>query len=128
MKYTYLAMSTEIVKHRTHFCLLESIRFFFETWEDLGTYNEGQSRWCVCALMGKVYILGGFKELNGYTTNSCIEFNTNDCHWRKMSEMNGVREYSACSIFEGKVEVSGVVDGDEDIELKTVEVFDHVAE
>ena len=73
--------------------------------------------------MNNVYVIGG---LIGYNrTNSCMDLNIKDNIWRRIARMKEARYVSACSVFEGKLVVSGGVGS---VYLNTVEAYDHVAD
>ena len=52
-------------------------------------------------------------------------FNPADCSWKEVAEMNESRYNASCTVFEGRIVVSG---GDNFGQiLNTVEAYDHVA-
>ena len=79
-------------------------------------------RFCACSFMGNAYILGG--NYNWVTLNSCLKINPADCSWKEVAKMNISRSNASCTVFEGKIVVSG---GDNNGLLNTVEAYDHIA-
>ena len=71
-------------------------------------------RFCACAFMDQIYIIGGMAEgvdeiiydEDDYT-DLCMEFDTKYNKWSQVARMNEVRSYAASAVFEGKVVVSG---------------------
>ena len=51
-------------------------------------------------------------------------FNPADYSWKEVTEMNESRSYASCTVFEGKIVVSG---GYNNGLLNTVEAYDHIA-
>ena len=95
---------------------------------EMPVYRE---EFCVCAFMGNIYIIGGVLYPTGSTidhwcmrpTNTCLRFDTNGNEWKQIAGMNGSRLLSACSVFGGKIVVSGGTPMED-----TVEMYDHVAD
>ena len=60
----------------------------------------------------------------GRYTASCVVFCTKMLEWKEIPEMSQPRRNSACSVFEGRIVVSG---GNNNYEiLNTLEAYDHV--
>ena len=96
------------------------------TWKHVTHVVDNRSFFCFCSFMDNVYIIGGIMGnfIRGNGTATCFEFNTKSLKWKIVSKMNDVRESSACSVFEGKIVVSGgYYNGNG---LNTVEAYDHV--
>ena len=53
-----------------------------------------------------------------------ISFDTKSISWRKVASMNKSRASAACTVFEGRVVVSGGRSFRKSLELKTVEAYD----
>lgn len=62
-------------------------------------------RFCVCAIMDKMFIIGG--RITCVITEACSQFDTSDCTWKEIANMNQARLLAACVFFEEKVIVSG---------------------
>ena len=100
------------------------------TWEYVGRMYNDIKRFCACAFMDQIYIIGGMAQgldVQIYDeddyTDLCMEFNTKYNKWIQVARMNEVRSYAASAVFEGKIVVSGGNFG----EIKnTVEAYDRV--
>ena len=101
---------------------IEKYSNFTKTWEIVGHMPDVRFNFCACSFMGNAYVLGGFIQVE--ILNSILKFNPADCSWKEVAEMNESRCYASCTVFEGKIVVSG---GYNDRSLNTVEVYDHVA-
>ena len=97
------------------------------TWEYVAEVPDDRECFTACSFMDSIYIVGGYVRHS--TTNTCVEFNTKTLQWKVISNMNEVRTRLACSVFEGRVVVSGGLRGSIFINdlLNTVEAYDHVA-
>ena len=80
---------------------------------------------CACGFLDKVFFVGG--NLEEEITDTCIQFVTKDYTWKDVASMNEARFSAACTVFEGRVVVSGGLNNN-DITLNTVEAYDHVAD
>ena len=78
---------------------------------------------CVCSFMGNTYVLGGFTQQK--PINTCLMFCPTDCSWKEVAEMNVSRYIASCTVFEGKIVVSGGLNNNG--RLTTVEAYDHIA-
>ena len=87
------------------------------------------NRWhhCVCPFMNKVFVIGGSNQ-PGKALNYCLEFETKDCSWKEVAGTIDPRDHPACAVFQGKLVVSGGMDTDTRDYVKSVEVYDHVAD
>ena len=88
-------------------------------WEKLADMYDGCFNYCACSFMDKVFILGGS------LSSSCIEFNTTTRKWRQVARMKESRRNSSCTVFEGRVVVSG---NSSFLTASSVEAYDHIAE
>ena len=74
--------------------------------------------------MHNIFIIGGCADdEDGATTNSCFQFDTSDCSWKKVCGMTVAREWAACAVFQGRIVVSGG-HGDDYDDLDSVESYD----
>ena len=69
--------------------------------------SQGHRDFCVCALMGKIYLIGGHNYEDGGVTDACLEFDPNDYTWRERARMVEERSHPAGVTFEGRIVVSG---------------------
>ena len=79
----------------------------------------------VCVFMGKVYLIGGTTSYVERMMGKCFEFNPVSRNIQQVKEMNAPRRAAACTVFEGKMVVSG---GNSGVTGRTVEVYDHVTD
>ena len=101
---------------------IEKYSDFSIAWEIIAHLPDERVDFCVSSYMGYAYVLGGCFQQE--TINSCLMFNPGDCSWKEVAEMNETRCYASCTVFEGKIVVSG---GFNIETLNTVEAYDHVA-
>ena len=120
--------------------------------DEINRLYGNNKEFCICVLLDKIYLIGGNNNAEGIT-DKILEFDTKTFRWKKKARMQERREGPACSIFEGRIVVSGglqyhdiedntgEISGDESndngnyydshdyfIAVKTVEVYDHVAD
>ena len=100
------------------------------TWEYVGRMYKDIKKFCACAFMDQIYIIGGINEdldeemfIEDRYTDLCMEFNTKYNKWSQVARMNEVRSYAASAVFEGKVVVSGGNTDDIKILLKRTTVL-----
>ena len=80
---------------------VDSLEELANVWCDYEDYVE----YCVCALMGKIYLIGGY---DGETiTNQCIEYDPKDNAWGEVASMREKRERPSGAVFEGTIIVTG---------------------
>ena len=103
---------------------VDKYSFITDTWEHVADMTDNRTRFCACAFMHNIFIIGGMPY---YNINSCLTFGTKDNKWKKVQRMNEARIDAACTVFEGRVVVSGGYNGEQD-SLNTVEVYDHIAD
>ena len=102
-----------------------------KTWTNVA--KMGCNRWshCVSAFMDKVFVIGGVIDQKNdscslTTTDSCLQFNTEDYSWKEVSSMNERRNRAACAVFEERIVVSGGCNPY--LSSNTVESYDVVAD
>ena len=77
------------------------------------TGTNYRERYCLCAFMDKILLLGGSWEtiINGWTTSiytdSCLQFDTKHKKWKRIAGMNETRAHAACAVFEGRIVIAG---------------------
>ena len=86
--------------------------------------SEDHNWFCACGFSDKVYFIGG-SDSHHNTIATCTQFDTKDYTWKDVASMNEARYRPACTVFEGRVIVSG---GLNDRHLNTVESYDHIAD
>ena len=76
---------------------------------------------CALGFMNSIIVIGGRINMGEYA-RSCLQFNTSDCQFTELQGMRQERTMAACSLFRGRIVVTGGEDGFRD--LKCVESFD----
>ena len=105
-----------------------------KTWEEVAEMNDGRYDFCTCALMDQIYIVGGKNGHNNEYLNTCVKFDTKNNSLTGVAWMRWYRVSGSCSVFEGRIIVTGGFNIDFNIgynyhvqELNTVEAYDHIA-
>ena len=44
--------------------------------------NDDRDYFCACGFMDKIFFIGGIN--NRVRTNTCLQFDTSDCSWKKV--------------------------------------------
>ena len=98
------------------------------TWKYVADMMDYREHFSACSLMDNVYVIGGFKSdnLDWHNTATCFDFSTKSLKCKEISNLNNARRFSASSIFEGRIVVSGGCYNFD--EINTVEVYDHVGD
>ena len=79
------------------------------TWSKVTDMFDRRFGFSACTFMHKIYILGGMTR-KGIVKNrlrSCFQFDTENCTWKEVAEMNHVRSFAACTTYKGNVVISG---------------------
>ena len=72
----------------------------------------------VCSFMSSVYVFGGY--FNDY---NCYKYDKMTQNWWKLANLNVNRYSTTCSVFQGKIVISG---GNKKLEyMKSVKAYDH---
>ena len=98
------------------------------TWNKVADMYDDRGCFCACAFMDKIFIIGGYYGNGDFNkTNSCLQFDTKDNNWKEVTGMNEARDFADCTVFEGRIVVSGGVDNNYN-ELNTVELYDVIVD
>ena len=100
------------------------------TWNIVAYMYNNRRCFCACSCMESISVIGGCYYANGkwpIVTNSCLQFDTKNNNWKEITAMNEARKYAACTVFEGKIVVSGGMDDNHNI-FNTVESYDVIAD
>ena len=140
-------MSSQQYNHKTVYCngeiykfggsddndqLLYSVEKYSLTtnkWECVTEMIDCRTGFCLCAFMDKIFIIGKRKNVR-FTFQlkcECIVFDTKDNKFIKAADLNEPRSAAACTVFEGRVVVSGGHNINNMFGTNTVEAYDHVA-
>ena len=80
------------------------------TWEHVGDMSNARHSFCALAFMDNILIVGG-QYRSFVSLNSCLKFDTIGKNWNDVARMNDARSFAACTVFEGRVVVSGGLQG-----------------
>ena len=101
-----------------------------KTWNKVADmYDDERTRFCACAFMNNIFVFGGRKENDFfvYVTDSCLKFDTKYNNWKEVSKINEERRVAACTVFEGRIVVTGGIDNNGQV-LNTAESYDAVGD
>ena len=73
--------------------------------------------------MGKLYLIGGYIKRSCKSPNSCCTYDINTNTWNEIADLNVPRFHAACTVFEGKIVVTGGKNYCPN--LKSVEAYDY---
>ena len=66
---------------------------------------DERSRYCVCSFMQKIFVIGGSNS--NESINSCMAYDCKIKKWTYIASMNESRKDTSCTVFQGKVVVTG---------------------
>ena len=95
-----------------------------KTWKNQYVDFEKQFDFSLCSFIRKLYMIGGRNKNFEKTLSSYCSYdiNTNNCN--KTAYLNVTRYFTDCTVFEGKVVVTGGLNYNQG-ELKLVEAYDY---
>ena len=70
-----------------------------------------------CSFMKKLYVCGGYNGYKQHSLKCCFKYDTKTSKWTNIADMNNYRYCAACTVFEGKLVVTG---GYKRVSLKSV--------
>ena len=83
---------------------------------------DERSGFCVCSFMQKIIVIGG--HINYKSINSCMAYDIKTNQWNYIASMNESRDNASCTVFNGKLVVTGGYDSRAfNSFLKSVEAF-----
>ena len=94
-----------------------------KTWTHQYIKTEENSCYCVGLFMGKLYFSGGYIKRSRKSPKSCCTYDINCNIWNKIADLNVARDWAACTVFEGKIVVTGGVYNWS--QIKSVEAYDY---
>ena len=100
-------ISTEIYSEKT------------KSWSNLDFTIKEKCCYCVGSFMGNLYLIGGYNISYEESLSSSYSYNFDSNTWIETAKLNKARDCAACTVFEGKIVVTG---GYHD--LKSVEAYD----
>ena len=103
------------------------------TWKKLKPATKGLTVFSVCTFMKSIYVIGGCKYYSKSSLKNTIhyieEVFQSCCYkyvankWTKIADLQNERCFSACTVFKGKIVVTG--GSNSDGSLRSVEAYDH---
>ena len=81
-----------------------------------------RSYYCITTLMGKLYLIGGYFINEVKYLTSCFTYEIIKNTWNKLADLNVARGFTASTVFEGKIVVTGGLNSY--TYLKSVESYD----
>ena len=76
-----------------------------KSWNVLPSVLDERSRFNVCSFMQNIIVIGGSK--NKESVSSCMAYDCKINKWTYIASMNKSREDTSCTVFQGKVVVTG---------------------
>ena len=99
------------------------------SWEVVTSLPDDRMDFSVCGFMGKIYVVGGNTKNGDKDLRSCTVYDPKKNVWGKIAHMKESRSYPACTVFDGKIVVSGGSRWDKELffedKLNTVEYYDY---
>ena len=92
-------------------------------WREIFPDVMGLEEYASCLFMGRLYILGGFLQTrwDDFPTRNCWAFDQTGSEIDGVSSMLRSRHFHSCVVFDGKIVVTGGLNGSE----RSVESYDH---
>ena len=104
------------------------------SWKNLPPVLEKRTNFCICSYMQKLFVIGGHDGCGSYA-KSCMFYDKRNDKWTFTKSMKEGRQNAACTVFEGRIVVSGgcrkklIPDRwdliHEVFQLKSVEAYDY---
>ena len=95
-----------------------------KTWKHQYVNFEERFLYCLCSFMSKLYIIGRCVIGEEESLSSCNIYNINSNERNKIADLNKSRCLAACTVFEGKIVVTGSILRSDCLLLKSVESYD----
>ena len=80
-----------------------------KTWTQQYLQIDERICYCVGSFMSKLYLIGGCIKSSGKSLSSCYSYDINSNTKNKIADLNVARYCAACTVFEGKIVVTGGV-------------------
>ena len=92
----------------------------YGVWNNLVERPDVRAEYCICSFMRDLYVFGGWYAHEQRNRSTCFKYNSKTKTWLKMASLKVGRNCASCSVFEGKIVVSG---GYNTGNLKSVEAY-----
>ena len=94
-----------------------------KTWQHQYIHFEERFDYCLCSFNKKLFLIGGWVRRISKNIRSCCFYNFNSDNWTQMADLNKARDSAACTVFEGKLIITGGCNVND--VLKSVESYDY---
>ena len=111
---------------RPSFKFVDSYRIYLDKtdqWINVVQTPDDRSDFNACSFMKNIYVFGGFSKT--ICLNSSYTYDTKKSKWMLLASMNEYRQFAACTVFKGKIVLTGGYDGDNEVNLRSVEAYDY---
>ena len=92
-----------------------------DQWMNVVQTLDNRRNFSACSFMKNIYVFGGF--VKKYRLENCYKYDTKTNMWVSIAPINVNRLVAACTVFKGKIVLTGGYDGNDD--LSSVEAYDH---
>ena len=93
----------------------------YEFSNNLVELPDTRNNYCVCSFMKNLYVIGGRVKYESKRT--CLKYSTRNSKWYNKASLYNPRFFASCTVFEGKIVVSGGI-SDNWKASKSVEAYD----
>ena len=94
-----------------------------KSWSNLDFTIKEKCCYCVGSFMGNLYLIGGYNISYEESLSSSYSYNFDSNTWIETAKLNKARDCAACTVFEGKIVVTGGVYYLP--QIKSVEAYDY---
>ena len=99
-----------VISENRRSCSLEKYSKLNENKIVLPSLLDKRTQFCVCSFMQKVYVIGGFWEVENASIESCVCYDTKRNKWTyfNITLMNQHRDNASCAVFKVKLSLQVV--------------------
>ena len=108
--------------YRNNICSIEYTKSNINLWLYKTDLPDKRDIFSICSFKKQLYIVGGRKVDNCPRLKSCFIYSLNCDRWSQITDMIEKRAGAACTVYEGKIVVSGGLHREG---LKSVEAYDY---
>ena len=113
---------------RESFKFVDSFRIYLDKtdqWINVIQTPNYRCKICTCSFMKNIYVFGGYLLDKIWCYKSCYKYDTKKSKWIFIASMNDCRQNAACTVFKGKIVLTGGYDGVNRVKLSSVEAYDY---
>ena len=104
--------------------VMSVVKFAANAWEKVSRLPDRRCDFSACSFMDSIYVVGG--NIKKKDTDRFFEFNSKSGKWKEIARYNQPVSFAHCTVYEGKIVVSGGHTGVDD--KSQVSCYDHVTE